>query len=61
MSTLIKLYSQADKLRSTSYKWLIDTKQTACADDWKLKQHEDEETIILYVQANSPPKSANIY
>ncbi|CAF1105880.1 unnamed protein product [Rotaria sp. Silwood1] len=55
-----KRHPQADELRSTYYKWLIDTKQIARAADWKLKQHEDEEAIALYMQANLPSKSAQI-
>jgi len=55
-----KRHHQADELRSTYYKWLIDTKQIARAADWKLKQHEDEEAISLYMQANLPSKSAQI-
>ncbi|CAF1635554.1 unnamed protein product [Rotaria magnacalcarata] len=55
-----KRHPQADELRSTYYKWLIDTKQIARAADWKLKQHEDEEAISLYMQANLPSKSAQI-
>ncbi|CAF1215295.1 unnamed protein product [Adineta steineri] len=55
-----KRHPQAEELRSTYYKWLMDTKQIARAADWKLKQNEEEEAIALYMQANLPSRSAHI-
>lgn len=55
-----KRHPQADELRSTYYRWLLDTKQIARAAEWKLKEREDEEAIALFLQANLPSKAAQI-
>jgi intraflagellar transport protein 172 len=55
-----KRHPDVDELRSTYYKWLIDSKQIARAADWKVKQKEHEEAIALYLQANLPSKAAQI-
>ncbi|CAF0950446.1 unnamed protein product [Didymodactylos carnosus] len=55
-----KHHPQADELKQIYYKWLKDTKQIARAADWKLKQHDYDEAISLYLSTNLPSKAAQI-